>query len=84
MAIFAEKVDIAEEITRLNVHLDALNELLTEVQAPVGRKLDFLLQEIGRETNTIGSKSPDAAIAAIIIELKACLERMREQVQNVL
>jgi len=84
VAVFAEKVDIAEEITRLNTHLDALDELLVESVHPVGRKLDFLLQEIGRETNTVGSKSPDAVMAATIIELKACLERMREQVQNVL
>ena len=84
IAIFAEKVDIAEEVARLDAHLTALDKLLSTRDTAIGRKLDFLLQEVGRETNTIGSKSPDAPMTAIIIDLKACLERMREQVQNVL
>ena len=84
VAIFSEKVDIAEELSRLDAHLKAMDALLGERNSAIGRKLDFLLQEIGRETNTVGSKSPDAPMTAIIIDLKACLERMREQAQNVL
>jgi uncharacterized protein (TIGR00255 family) len=84
IAIFSEKVDIAEELSRLDAHLNAMDSLLGERGTAIGRKLDFLLQEVGRETNTVGSKSPDAPMTAIIIDLKACLERMREQVQNVL
>jgi uncharacterized protein (TIGR00255 family) len=83
VALFADRSDIAEELTRLGSHLDQFVHLLAESEQ-VGRKLDFLVQEIGREINTIGSKANDAAIAQRVVEMKAELERVREQVQNVL
>lgn len=81
IALFADRVDVAEELTRLESHLDQLH-LLTAGEN-VGRKLDFLLQEMAREANTIGSKSPDAHVAHLVVDLKAEISRMREQVQNV-
>jgi len=83
IAVLAEKLDIAEELSRLRAHIETMGTLLRETDKPVGRKLDFLLQEMGRETNTIGSKVPNVDLTSVVIELKACLERMREQVQNV-
>jgi len=82
LALLADKSDISEEIVRLTSHFDQFQEFL-EVEGPVGRRLEFLLQEIGREANTIGSKSQDAPIAHRVVELKAEIERIREQVQNV-
>ncbi len=82
VAWLADKADISEEITRLRCHLDHLRLLLDD-DGPVGRKLDFLLQEMNREVNTIGSKANDQAIATLVVELKTELERLREQVQNV-
>ncbi|MBS2015774.1 MAG: YicC family protein [Deltaproteobacteria bacterium] len=82
LALFADRVDIAEELTRLESHTLHLESLLVSSEA-VGRRLDFLLQEMAREANTIGSKSQDAEIAHAVVELKAEIERMREQVQNV-
>lgn len=82
IAIYADRCDVAEELTRLASHREKFLELLLE-KGPVGRKLDFLLQEFNRETNTIGSKSPDALTANFVVEMKAELERIREQVQNV-
>ena len=82
VALLADKCDITEELVRLESHLRQFDETLTRNE-PVGRKLDFLLQEINREVNTIGSKANDAQIAASVVELKAELERIREQVQNV-
>jgi len=82
IAIFAERCDTAEELTRLESHGVQLETLLTSDEA-VGRRLDFLLQEMARESNTIGAKSPDAPVAHAVVELKAEIERMREQVQNV-
>jgi uncharacterized protein (TIGR00255 family) len=83
VAVFADRADVAEELTRLGSHLDQFTHMLSEAE-PVGRKLDFLVQELGREVNTIGSKANDAAIAQRVVEMKAELERVREQVQNVL
>ncbi len=83
VAFFAEKVDIAEEITRFHSHIGQFREILQSKNGPVGRKLDFLVQEIGREINTIGSKSADAAISRLIVEGKSELEKVREQIQNV-
>lgn len=87
VAYLAEKMDVSEEIARLQTHLAHLDELLdgkgTEVSGGVGRKLEFLLQEIGREINTLGSKVQDAAVAVLVIEGKSELEKMREQVQNI-
>jgi uncharacterized protein (TIGR00255 family) len=81
VASFADRSDVAEELARLSVHLKHAEELLAAGGA-VGRKLDFLVQEFHREANTLGSKSPDPAITALVIEVKADVERMREQVQN--
>jgi uncharacterized protein (TIGR00255 family) len=82
VALAAERLDVAEELVRLETHLGHFRELLAGAGA-VGRKLDFVIQEIGRELNTIGSKSQDAGVAALVIEAKSSLERMREQAQNV-
>ncbi len=82
VALFADRCDISEEITRLNSHLEQFGGLLVE-SGPVGRKLDFLCQEIHREFNTIGSKSSLIAVTRAVIEGKNELERIREQVQNV-
>jgi uncharacterized protein (TIGR00255 family) len=82
VAIFADRTDVAEEVTRLRSHVAQVRGLLA-VSDPAGRKLDFLVQEMHREANTIGSKSQHAEIAAVVVALKAEIERMREQVQNV-
>ncbi len=82
IAMFAERSDISEELTRLESHSAQFSGLIDEEEA-VGRRLDFLLQEMSREANTVGAKSPDAAISHAIVEVKAEIERMREQVQNV-
>jgi uncharacterized protein (TIGR00255 family) len=82
VALAAERLDVSEELVRLDTHLEHFRELLAGAGA-VGRKLDFVIQEIGRELNTIGSKSQDAGVAALVIEAKSSLERMREQAQNV-
>jgi uncharacterized protein (TIGR00255 family) len=82
IAIFADKSDISEELTRLNSHLVQFTGTL-EQTGPVGRKLDFIIQEMNREVNTIGSKANDAEIAAFVVEMKTCLEKLREQVQNI-
>ncbi len=83
VAWFADKADISEEITRLSSHIEQLQALLNSCAEPVGRKLDFLLQEMHREINTIGSKANDQGIGGLVVDLKAELERMREQAQNV-
>ncbi len=80
-AIFADKVAIDEEIVRLGSHFVSFDEMFESAE-PVGRKLDFLLQEMNRETNTIGSKAQDSDIAKIVIEMKNELEKIREQIQN--
>jgi uncharacterized protein (TIGR00255 family) len=82
VAILADKSDVTEELVRLSSHFDQLAELVA-LREPVGRRLDFLLQEIGREANTIGSKCQDAALSHRVVALKTEIERMREQVQNV-
>jgi uncharacterized protein (TIGR00255 family) len=78
----AQRSDIAEEVTRFRAHLDHW-DVLTDADEPCGRKLDFLLQEMNREVNTIGSKADGVPVSELIIQAKAELERMREQVQNV-
>jgi uncharacterized protein (TIGR00255 family) len=82
IVILADRSDVTEELVRLDSHFDQFTRLLN-ADGPVGRRLDFLLQEIGRESNTIGAKSQDAPIAHLVVEMKAELERIREQVQNV-
>jgi len=81
-AIFADKVAINEEVVRLRSHVSQLKHLLDKGE-PVGRKLDFIVQEMNREANTIGSKGNDGEMAKIVIDLKAEIEKIREQVQNV-
>jgi uncharacterized protein (TIGR00255 family) len=82
VALFAERSDVSEELARLDSHFAQFEQLFASPE-PVGRTLDFLLQEMAREANTIGSKSQDAALAHRVVELKAWIERMREQIQNV-
>ena len=81
-AIFADKVAVDEETVRLRSHLKQMNTMLTTGGA-MGRKLDFLLQEMNREANTIGSKCTDVALARIVVDIKAELEKIREQTQNI-
>ena len=81
-AIFADKVAVDEETVRLRSHLQQMNEMLSGGGA-VGRKLDFLLQEMNREANTIGSKCTDVNLARIVVDIKAELEKIREQTQNI-
>ena len=82
VAIFSDRSSVDEEITRLRSHISQLNSILNE-GGVVGRKLDFLLQEINRESNTIGSKSTDELVTKLVIELKSEAEKIREQVQNI-
>lgn len=82
VAIFADKCAIDEEIIRLDSHLSQFSKMLTSNEA-IGRKLDFLLQEMNREINTIGSKANDLLLSHIVIDVKAELEKIREQVQNI-
>ena len=81
-AIFADKVAVDEETVRLRSHLEQMNNMLTTGGA-IGRKLDFLLQEMNRETNTIGSKCTDVRLSRIVVDIKAELEKIREQTQNI-
>ena len=83
VAIYSERVDISEEVTRFFSHLDQLEEVLRGQETTVGKKVDFLIQEINREANTIGSKSSEVEIARLVVEAKTELERIREQIQNV-
>lgn len=82
VAIFADKTNISEEVVRLRSHFVQIEEIF-KVGGAIGRKLDFLIQEMNREINTIGSKSPDLNIANAVIEVKAEIEKIREQVQNI-
>jgi uncharacterized protein (TIGR00255 family) len=82
VALLADRCDITEELVRLSSHFAQFDEAL-RMKEPVGRKLDFLMQEMNREVNTIGSKANDAVIASLVIQVKAEMEKMREQVQNV-
>ena len=82
LATYADRCDITEELVRLDAHMVQFDRTIRGTE-PVGKTLDFLLQEMGREVNTIGSKANDAAITADVVRMKAELERLREQVQNV-
>ncbi|EMA6341236.1 YicC/YloC family endoribonuclease [Bacillus cytotoxicus] len=82
VAMFAERSDIHEELVRLQSHLDQFREAL-ELKEPVGRKMDFIVQEMHREINTIGSKANDLTISKYVVEMKNNLEKIREQVQNI-
>ena len=81
-AIYADKIAVDEETVRLRSHLAQLRSML-DSDEPMGRKMDFLIQEVNRESNTIGSKCNDVEIACIVVELKAEVEKIREQVQNI-
>ena len=81
-AVYADKVAVAEETVRLRSHIDQLRSMLASSEA-IGRKLDFLVQEINREANTIGSKAQDVDIARRVIDIKAEVEKIREQIQNI-
>ena len=81
-AIFADKTAIDEETVRLHSHVGQYREIL-ELNEPIGRKLDFLTQELNRESNTIGSKCQDVAITRLVVELKSEIEKIREQIQNI-
>lgn len=82
VAIFADKADINEELTRLESHIEQFFKIL-QLKEPIGRKLDFLVQEMNREINTIGSKANDSKIAMEVVEMKSLLEKVKEQVQNI-
>jgi uncharacterized protein (TIGR00255 family) len=82
VSIFAERADIAEEVVRLATHLAHFQEIMKEDESP-GRKLEFLTQEMSRETNTIGSKASDVEISKQVVEIKGTLEKIRELIQNV-
>jgi uncharacterized protein (TIGR00255 family) len=82
MVLITHKLDVAEELDRLTTHLKEVEHNLNQNQ-PVGRRLDFLMQEMNREANTLGSKSGDKEMTQIAIELKVLIEQMREQVQNI-
>ena len=78
----AQKLDVAEELDRLKAHIKEVKKLLNSKQ-PIGRRLDFLMQEMNREANTLGSKSSDLEMTQISIDLKVLIEQMREQIQNI-
>jgi uncharacterized protein (TIGR00255 family) len=82
VGLFAERADISEEIVRLRSHLTQFDQIMRSGDS-VGRKLEFVTQEMFRETNTIGSKANDAEIARHVVEMKAVIERIKEMIQNV-
>ncbi|MBN8526862.1 MAG: DUF1732 domain-containing protein, partial [Planctomycetes bacterium] len=83
IAIEAQRIDIAEELTRLGAHLDALDRLLSRGD-PVGRELDFLAQELGREANTSAAKANDPALSELCVEMKVAVDQLKEQAANVI
>jgi uncharacterized protein (TIGR00255 family) len=82
IALLAQKADVQEELDRLQTHVDEVRRVLNDTQ-PVGRRLDFLMQELNREANTLAAKSADVRVTNGAIELKVLIEQMREQVQNI-
>lgn len=82
MVFMMQKLDVSEELERLDTHISEVNRVLQQ-QEPIGRRLDFLMQEMNREANTLGSKSANKEITQISIELKVLIEQMREQIQNI-
>ncbi len=83
VALVADRIDVTEELVRARTHLEHLRDAMASAGEPVGRRLDFLAQELGREINTVASKSQSTAISTAVVEFKAELEKLREQVQNV-
>lgn len=82
VAVFADKSDITEELVRIESHLKQFRQILENIE-PIGRRMDFLIQELNREINTVGSKASDITIAQLVINFKAELEKIREQIQNI-
>ena len=82
LALIAQKLDVDEELDRLDSHISEIREVMGSNE-PVGRRLDFLMQELNREANTLGSKSADTETTKAAVELKVLIEQMREQIQNV-
>ena len=82
-AVFADKCNITEELTRLNSHMDQMKYIIETSKEPDGKKLDFLVQEMNREANTIGSKANDITVTNLMLQVKAEIEKIREQVQNI-
>ncbi len=82
VVIFSDKCSIEEELTRLSSHIAQFSNLLKD-SSPIGKKLDFLVQEINRETNTIGSKANNLSITNLVVDLKTEIENIREQIQNI-
>jgi uncharacterized protein (TIGR00255 family) len=82
VALFAQKIDIDEELSRLNMHLQAVRDMLKK-GGVVGKRLDFMMQELNREANTLGSKSVSVETTQVAMELKVLIEQMREQIQNI-
>ena len=82
VVLYADKCSVEEEITRLNSHIAQFRKLL-ETNEPIGKKLDFLVQEMNRETNTIGSKANNLEITNLVVDIKTEIENIREQIQNV-
>ena len=81
VALYAQRIDVAEELTRLSTHLDELERIL-KTGGSAGKRLDFLMQELNREANTLASKSPATDITGVAMEMKVLIEQIREQVQN--
>ena len=81
-AIFAERTDIGEETVRLSSHINEFRKAI-KTDLPIGKKLDFMIQEMNRETNTMGSKANDVEISKIIVDMKSEIEKIREQIQNI-
>lgn len=84
VAVYADRIDISEEIVRLVSHLEQLQELFASAEEQLGKRLEFMLQECGREVNTIGSKAHDAELSQLVVDAKSILEQMREQAANIL
>ena len=82
LVLMVQKLDVAEELDRLQTHVTEVQRALKQ-QEPIGRRLDFLMQEMNREANTLGSKSADREMTQISIDLKVLIEQMREQIQNI-
>ena len=82
MIYYLEKLDIEEEISRIQIHLEKLTDVLNKDQPEIGRQIDFLVQELNRETNTIGSKSGAGEISDNVVQMKVQLEKIREQALN--
>jgi uncharacterized protein (TIGR00255 family) len=83
VAMYADRTDVAEEVVRLTAHLEQFAAIVNKGEEGAGRKLEFVIQEMGRETNTLGSKAGDVAISRRVVEMKAASEKIRELVLNV-